>query len=138
MSVDYIAGPNGEMDWMVWNWDDKLKNYVFELTETVDTIILGRKMTDGFVSYWSDVMTKPDDPWYAFAKKMIETPKVVFTKTLKKSQWINTDIATGDLTEEITKLKSQGSKDIIVYGGPSQSIAFDCGIIGLHYEPKRV
>jgi hypothetical protein len=26
MSVDgYIAGPNGKMDWMVWNWDDKLK-----------------------------------------------------------------------------------------------------------------
>ena len=46
-------------------------------------------MTDGFVSYWSDVMTKPDDPSsidrsHAFAKKMIETPKVVFTKTLKK------------------------------------------------------
>jgi hypothetical protein len=53
--------------------------------EPVDTIILGRKMTDGFVSYWSDLMTKPDDPWYAFAKKMIETPKVVFTRTLKKS-----------------------------------------------------
>jgi hypothetical protein len=34
MSIDgYITGPNGEMDWMVWNWDDKLKNYVFELTE---------------------------------------------------------------------------------------------------------
>jgi len=28
MSIDgYIAGPNGEMDWMVWNWDDELKNY---------------------------------------------------------------------------------------------------------------
>ncbi|MFL6328803.1 MAG: dihydrofolate reductase, partial [Nitrososphaeraceae archaeon] len=41
MSVDgYIAGPNGEMDWMVWNWDDKLKNYVFELTTPVDTIIM--------------------------------------------------------------------------------------------------
>jgi len=39
-------------------------------------------MTYGFVSYWSDMMTKPDDLWYAFAKKMIETPKVVFTKTL--------------------------------------------------------
>lgn len=26
MSVDsYIAKPSGEMDWMVWNWDDKLK-----------------------------------------------------------------------------------------------------------------
>jgi len=26
MSVDsFIAGPNGEMDWMVWNWDDNSK-----------------------------------------------------------------------------------------------------------------
>src|SRR5947209_928601 len=131
MSVDgFIAVPNGEMDWMVLDWYDKLKNYVFELTEPVDTILLGRKMTDGFVSYWSDVMAKPDDPSsidrsHAFAKKMIETPKVVFTKTLKKSQWANTDIADGDLTDEITNLKSQNGKDIIVYGGAS----FDSSLI---------
>jgi dihydrofolate reductase len=126
MSIDgYITGPNGEMDWMVWNWDDKLKNYVFELTEPVDTIILGRKMTDGFVSYWSEIMTKPDDPFYEFAKKMIETPKVVFTKTLKKSQWTNTAIATGDLKDEIIKLKSKKGRDIIVYGGAS----FDSSLI---------
>jgi dihydrofolate reductase len=126
MSVDgYIAGPNGEMDWMVWNWDDRLKNYVFELTEPVDTIILGRKMTDGFVSYWSDIMTKPDDPSYDFAKKMIEIPKVVFTKTLKKSQWVNTTLAKGDLTDEIMRLKSEKGRDIIVYGGAT----FDSSLI---------
>jgi dihydrofolate reductase len=180
MSVDgYIAGPNGEMDWMFWNWDHKLKEYVNELTESVDSILLGRKMAEGFISHWSDVMTKPDNPDYAFAKKMIEIPKVVFTKTLNKSDWINTDIATGDLTDEINKLKNQNGKDIIVYGGASfdsslikaglidefhlfvnpaaigngmtifkdlnemqkftlvKSIAFDCGIVVLHYEPKR-
>ncbi len=49
----------------------------------------------------------------------IETPKVVFTKTLQKSQWANTDIATGNLREEIMKLKTQNGKDIIVYGGAS-------------------
>ena len=33
MTVDgYIAGPNGEMDWMVWDWDDELKQYVKEIT----------------------------------------------------------------------------------------------------------
>ena len=118
ISIDgYIAGPNGEMDWMVWNWDDKLKNYVFELTDPVDTIILGQKMTDGFVSYWSGVMTKHDDPFHAFAKMMIETPKVVFTKTLKISKWVNTVLATGDLTDEIMKLKRESGNDIIVYGG---------------------
>ena len=67
MSVDgYIAGPNGEMDWMVWNWDDKPKRICKRTNESVDCILLGRKMVEGFISYWSDVITKPDNPDYAF------------------------------------------------------------------------
>jgi dihydrofolate reductase len=128
MSIDgCIAGPNGEMDWMVGLQDDKINKYVNELTESFDTILLGRKMTDAFISYWSDVINKPDDPWYALAKKMIEIPKVVFTKTLNKSKWINTDIATGDLTDEIMKLKNREGKDMVVYGGAS----FDSSLIKL-------
>jgi dihydrofolate reductase len=126
MSVDgCIAGPNGEMDWMIGLLDDEIIKYTSKIHEPVDTILLGRNMTDGFISYWLNVMNKPDDPWNAFAKKMIETPKVVFTKTLNKSEWINTDIATGDLIEEITKIKSQKGGDIIVYGGAS----FDSSLI---------
>jgi dihydrofolate reductase len=64
-------------------------------------------------------MNKPDDSWNAFAKKMIETPKIVFTKTLTKSNWINTEIAKVDLKDEITNIKSQDGKDILVYGGAS-------------------
>jgi dihydrofolate reductase len=113
------------MDWMVGLLDDEFIKYQYKLTEPVDTILLGRKMTDVFISYWSNVMNKPDDPWYAFAKKMIETPKVVFTKTVNKSRWINTDIATGDLIEEVSKIKSQNGMDIVVYGGAS----FDSSLI---------
>ncbi|MFZ0697112.1 MAG: dihydrofolate reductase family protein [Nitrososphaeraceae archaeon] len=126
MSIDgCIAGPNNEMDWMGGLLDDELIKYEYKLHEPVDTILLGRKMTDVFISTWSNVMNKPDDPWYAVAKKMIETPKVVFTKTLNKSRWINTDIATGDLIEEVSKIKSQNGRDIIVYGGAS----FDSSLI---------
>ena len=126
MSIDgCIAGPNNEMDWMGGLLDDELIKYVYKLHEPVDTILLGRKMTDVFISTWSNVMNKPDDPWYAVAKKMIETPKVVFTKTLNKSRWINTDIATGDLIEEVSKIKSQSGRDIVVYGGAS----FDSSLI---------
>jgi dihydrofolate reductase len=83
-------------------------------------------MTNEFISYWSKVINNPEDPEYSFAKKMIETPKIVFTKSLNRSEWINTEIASGDLKEEITKLKSrEGGGDIIVYGGAS----FDSSLI---------
>jgi dihydrofolate reductase len=118
ISVDgCIAGPNNEMDWLVC--DDDCMKYIDTIADSVDTIIIGRKMVDVFVSHWSDRMNKPGDPWNTFAKKMIEIPKIVFTKTLNKSNWINTQIAKGDLKDEITKLKRQDGKDILVYGGAS-------------------
>ena len=119
MTVDgYVAGPNGEMDWMNFTQDDALEAHINALTDSSDTILLGRKMTDGFVNYWTDVVTnQPESREFAFAKKMVDTPKVVFTKTLTQSPWANTILATGDLVDEITNLKKQAGKDIIVYGG---------------------
>lgn len=120
MSVNgYVGGPNGELDWMTWDWDDKIKKYVNELHDSIDCILLGRKMTDGFVSHWTNLTSKPNDEGYQFARKMVDTPKVVFTKTLTKSNWENTKIANGELKDEINNLKKQKGKDIIVYGGAS-------------------
>ena len=46
-SVDgYVAGPDNEMDWMQWNWDEELKKYVGNLTDPVDCILLGRKLAE--------------------------------------------------------------------------------------------
>ena len=118
MTVDgYIAGRNGEMDFMVWNWDDELKQYVEDITEPVDCIILGRKLAEGFIPHWAAVAANPDDPEYSAGKKFTDTHKIVFTKTLNESEWDNTVLAKGDLVGEITKLKQQDGKDIIAYGG---------------------
>ncbi|HEY5746188.1 MAG TPA: dihydrofolate reductase family protein [Chryseolinea sp.] len=112
MSIDgYIAGPNGEMDWMVWNWDDELKKYVGSITEPVDCIVLGRKLAQGFIPHWAG------HPEQEGAEKINSTKKVVFTKTLDKSEWANTVLAKGDLVDEITKLKKQDGGDMIAYGG---------------------
>ena len=180
MTLDgYMTGPNNELDWMNREWNEDHMKYVKELTHSIDTILLGRKMTDGFISYWTNALTKPESKEYEFAKLMIDTPKIVFTKTLSESKWPNTQIAKGDLADEVNKLKQQQGKDIIVYGGVSfdsslmkaglidelhlfinpvaigngmtifkdlnevqkftlvKSIAFDCGIVVLHYESKR-
>ena len=112
MTVDgYIAGLNGEMDWMTFNWDDELAKYVTEITEPVDCIVLGRKLAQGFIKHWA---SNPDQEG---AEKINSSKKVVFTKTLDNSEWDNTVLAKGDLVDEITKLKTQNGKEIIAYGG---------------------
>ena len=119
MTLDgYVARPNGELDWMTWDQDDKLIEFIHSLIDSSDNILLGRKMTDGFVNYWENVVNnQPDSPDFSLAKKMVDIPKVVFSKTLDKSTWNNTTLAKGNLAEEIANLKKQNGKDIIVFGG---------------------
>jgi dihydrofolate reductase len=118
ISVDgFIAGPNSEMDWLTWNMDDELKAYITELTGTVDTMLLGRKLAEGFIPYWSSVAANTEDPQYDFGKMMTDTPKHVFSKTITESIWDNTSLVKDNLAEAVNKIKAGEGKDIIAYGG---------------------
>ena len=118
ITVDgYVAGPEGQLDWMTFTWDEQLIKFVTALTDSSDTILMGRKMTNEFVSYWENVLNKPDSPEYSFAEKMVNYPKIVFTKTQKTIPGKNVIVENGDLVTAVNKLKSQPGKDIVVYGG---------------------
>jgi dihydrofolate reductase len=118
LSVDgYAAGPNGEMDWMTWNWGDDIKNYVKDLTAPVDTIIMGRKLAEGFIPHWKAYLDKPETR-DEFSAKMVNTTKVVFSKTMQQSNWDNTIIA-HDIVADVEELKNKPGGDIITYGGSS-------------------
>jgi dihydrofolate reductase len=113
----FIARPGGELDWVTWNWSDDIKAYVTDLTNSMDTIILGRKLAEGFIPYWADVKVNPDHPENEAGKTFTDTPKIVFSKTLNKSFWDNTTVVNGDFVSELKKLKDKTGKSIIVYGG---------------------
>jgi len=116
MTVDgFVAGPEGQLDWMTRNLDEGVLARIVQITDSSDTILLGRKMTDGFIKYWEAV--KPESPEYIFARKMVDTPKVVFSKTLTRVEGKNVRVETGDLVQAIKQLKAQRGKDIVVYGG---------------------
>jgi dihydrofolate reductase len=118
VSVDgFIAGPSGEMDWVTFDWDDELKGYVGALTATVDTIVLGRRLAEGFIPHWAAVAADPEHLEAASGRQFTDLRKVVFTQTLEASAWPNTTLAKGDLTEEITRLKGEAGGDLIAYGG---------------------
>ncbi|HEY4133216.1 MAG TPA: dihydrofolate reductase family protein [Gemmatimonadaceae bacterium] len=116
MTVDgFVGGPKGELDWMTRGTDQGVIDAIIQITDSSDTILLGRGMTDGFIKYWESVPT--DSPEYDFAKRMVNTPKIVFSKTVKHVDGKNVSVENGDLVEAVTRLKNQPGKDIIVYGG---------------------
>jgi dihydrofolate reductase len=114
----FVAGPAGELDWMNFSMDEKLLNFINELTDSSDTILMGRKMTEGFVNYWENVVNnQPDSPEFTFAQKMVNIPKIIFSKTVKTMAGKNVTVENGDLVTAVNKLKNQSGKDIVVYGG---------------------
>lgn len=113
----FVAGPNGEMDFMVWNWDDGLKRYVQAITDSVDTVVLGRKTAEGFIPYWTGVAADAAHEDVEAGKFFRDVRKVVFSRTPERSKWERTTVTAGPIAEEIARLKAEEGKDIIAYGG---------------------
>lgn len=116
ITVDgFVAGPEGQLDWMTWAMDEKLIAFINHLTDTSDTILLGRKMTPGFVKYWEQVVTQPRSPEYEFGQKMVNLPKVVFSRT--ETSMPGQNVRVENSIDVIDGLKRQDGKDLLVYGG---------------------
>jgi dihydrofolate reductase len=76
-----------------------------------DTMLLGRQTYEEFAAYWPHQSSDVEP-----ADFMNNTPKVVVSNTLKTADWQNTTIVSGDVAEELTKLKQQPGKNIGITG----------------------
>jgi dihydrofolate reductase len=125
MSVDGFVGANGDHDWLVWNWgddnrwDEELKRDFNAHFQSIDTILLSRKMAEeGYLSHWGNAAKKyPQEPFYAFAKRIIDVQKVVPSDRLEESRWDRTAVTSGDLPREVGVLKAEEGGNIAVFGG---------------------
>lgn len=125
ISIDgLIAESGGATDWLVWdwgqtwNWDDELKREFTDTIATVGCILLSRRMAEGgFFEHWEKAAEDPSDPRFAYASTLNGIRKAVFTKSLRESAWPNTELARGELSSEIRRLKSQVPGNLIAYGG---------------------
>jgi dihydrofolate reductase len=122
ITVDgFIAGANGEMDWVTSIFDETMGKYEGTIIDTADTLLLGRVTYDSFAGSWPKV---PENPNVSaeekeYAGKLNAMRKVVFSKTVTNPTWNNTAIMKDIIPEEIQKLKEEGGKDILIYGSAS-------------------
>jgi dihydrofolate reductase len=108
----FFAGPNGEIDWHIVG--PEFNDYAEELLNRVDTLLFGRVTYQLMADYWPTPMALHDDP--IIAAKMNSTPKVVFSRTLDKVEWQNSRLVKGNMAQEVSKLKQQPGKDMVIYG----------------------
>jgi dihydrofolate reductase len=76
-----------------------------------DALLLGRVTYEGFAAAWPSREGE-------FAEKFNTMPKYVVSSTLENPEWNNTIVLTGDVVEEVTKLKRRYERDIVVHGSP--------------------
>lgn len=125
MSVDGFLGADGDHDWQVWGWgddngwDEVLKRDFNAHFQSIDTILLSRKMAEeGYLSHWGDAAKRyPRDPFYAFAQRIIDVQKVVPSDRLEESRWERTVVRSGDLSREVGALTAEEGGNIAVFGG---------------------
>ncbi|MGB8346187.1 MAG: dihydrofolate reductase family protein [Ktedonobacteraceae bacterium] len=117
----FIAGPDGEMDWISGLYDEAMGNYEFDLVSAADTLMLGRETYNSFAGAWPRV---PDNPNASpgevqYAHRVNAMRKIVFSKTLEKAEWHNSTLLRDIVPAEIEKLKQEPGKDIVIYGSAS-------------------
>jgi dihydrofolate reductase len=125
VSLDgFTAGPNGEMDWILLE-DEIFKDVTDELN-TVDTSLYGRVTYQMMESYWPSVQADPasTEREIAHAHWVEHVHKIVFSKSLSNVEWNNTRLIKDNIAEEITKLKQQPGKNMMIFGSPSLAHTF--------------
>ncbi len=119
VSLDgYFEGPNREIDWH--NVDDEFNEQAVELLDNVDYLMFGRVTYQLMAGYWPTPTAISNDP--IVAERMNSLPKIVFSKTLDKAEWMNTRLVKTNIEEEVSKLKQPPGKDIAIFGSSDLSL----------------
>jgi dihydrofolate reductase len=139
----FVAGPNGEMDWLFENRDDAATAWTVSTLWEAGVHIMGSRTFHDMAAYWP-ASSEP------FAAPMNEIPKVVFSRrgiaignqdlttrgledairyrsiadisaepaiVPKGAAWSECRVASGNLDQEIARLKKEPGKNILAHGG---------------------
>jgi dihydrofolate reductase len=124
VSLDgFIEGQNGESDWQGYPFDDGMHQYFEELLNSVDVLLFGRVAYEGVVAYWPSATTDPQ------FQRMNDIQKVIFSKTLSKVKWNNARLVKDNIAEEVSEMKQQPGKNMLLNGASIGSTFRQLGLI---------
>ncbi|MBA2714222.1 MAG: dihydrofolate reductase family protein, partial [Rubrobacteraceae bacterium] len=99
--------------WTFQFGSDDRDQFKFEELAASDALLLGRVTYEGFAAAWPQMEEQTGE----YGAWMNGYPKYVVSTTLQEPlEWNNSTLVEGDVAEEVSRLKDQPGKDILVFG----------------------
>jgi dihydrofolate reductase len=113
--VSEFVSLDGVMEDPQWTFQFESKEqdkFKFDELKASDALLLGRVTYDGFAAAWPNMIEQTGE----YGEMMNGYPKHVVSTTLAEVEWNNSRLIKGNIADEISKLKQQPGKDILVFG----------------------
>lgn len=121
----FFEGPNRDISWHKHDADGSA--YAAEGLKSGNTLLFGRVTYELMAGYWPTPQAIKNDP--VVAEGMNSAEKIVFSKTLTKTDWKNTRVVKDNMADEIKKLKAMGKNMTILGSGSIVTQLTDAGLI---------
>ena len=114
VSLDgYFTDARNDMSWAHRN-DPEWQEFTSGNAGGGGTLLFGRVTYDMMKSFWPTPVAKQTMPDVADAMNKLQ--KVVFSRTMEKTDWENTRLVKGDLASEVRKLKEEPGPGMVIMG----------------------
>lgn len=105
------SGGFAEGGWSFGYWDDVMGKIMSAFMAQPFELLLGRRTYDIFAAYWPTTDKDPE-----VAKPFNETKKYVVSRTPQELTWQHSTLITGDVVDQIRRLKEVDAADLWVHG----------------------
>lgn len=97
--------------WSFQFWNEEAAQFKLDELFASDALLLGRVTYEGFAAAWPSMKDENE-----FADRMNGIPKYVVSTTMREASWNNSHIISGNVAEEVAKLKQEPGQDILLAG----------------------
>ena len=128
VSLDgYFTDQNGDMSW-AHSSDPEWQEFTEGNAGGGGTLLFGRITYELMASYWPTAAAFKALP--VVAKRMNALPKIVFSRTMEKAEWSNTELIKSDPVTAVRRMKEQSTRGMAIMGsGSIVSLLAQAGLI---------
>jgi dihydrofolate reductase len=106
----FVCGPRGELDWIFPDVDADYTAWTVERLWRAAAHLMGGVTYRDMAAHWP-VSKEP------FAEPMNAIPKIVFSSSIERAEWGETEVFAGDPAEQVARLKRERQGELLAHGG---------------------